>query len=250
MGKEFTNYRKFIQEVMTCGELVYPRGQMTIELTGTYFMFEATKMFYRPGMNTALGWAELMMLLCGFYDPSVIQYAAPKADMSLYNPKLMYGPRVYYQYSGLIKTLKEDPDTREAILVIGSGDDGATWDQPCTTSIQFLLRHGRLNAHVNMRSQDLIKGLPYDVQMFSGLTQSVALELGVFPGTVVIKHGSAHIYAADLERLLPVTERVRRFCVKTPILSARRDFYSEVRGNSWKPIPTHIEVGEWESVVE
>lgn len=248
MTKAFDNYCIFVSEVLGSGTRVSPRGQETAELTGTEFSFHSTQMFYRPGMNTALGWAELLMLLGGFYDPEVIRYAAPRADMSLYNPKLMYGWRVRDQYSGLIAAFENDQDTREAILVIGSGADGATWDQPCTTSVQFLFRGGVLDAYVSMRSQDLIKGLPYDVMMFGGLTQAVANQLAVEPGSVTIRHGSAHVYKSDLQTLLPVVEKRATYHLGNGVLQMVGGVARYILESDWKPIPSVIRRTDWEVV--
>lgn len=248
MPRVFHSYNEFVRGVCETGQRIKPRGLPTFELTGTEFVFESNKMFYRPGMNTALGWAELLMLLAGVYDPKFVRYAAPRADMLLYNPRLMYGPRVITQYSGLVAALTADHDTREAVLVIGSSLDGSTGDQPCTVSIQFMVRGDRLNAYVSMRSQDLVKGLPYDCIMFGGLTQAIAAEIGVHPGVVTVRHGSAHVYTSDyFKGMLPISERVREYKVRVPLLSAI-DNARDILDTDWKPTPDIVECGDWKVV--
>lgn len=246
-GLRFNNYVEFVRYVLDNGHTVRPRGLQTLEVVGTEFSFPANEMFSRPRFNQSLAWAELMMLVTGTYDPGVIKYAAPKADMSLYNPALMYGPRVDGQFPALFEKLRRDPDTREAILVIGNGSDGSTEDQPCTTSIQFLRRFDVVSAVVNMRSQDLIRGLPYDAVMFGGLLQLVALELGCGIGKVLIRHGSAHIYTSDID-LLPVESKVAHYRfldVNYSFAQTRERMLSALSNFDWLPIPQFIWRADW-----
>lgn len=70
-------------------------------------------------------------------------------------------------------------------------------DVPCTLTLQFLLREDRLHMVVNMRSNDLWLGMPYDVFAFTSLQRMYAGELGVKPGTYTHHVGSLHVYEKD-----------------------------------------------------
>ncbi len=157
----------------------------------------------RDKININLGMMELLQLIAGTFDPAALRIVAPKAQHELFTEQMAYGPRVREQVPPLIEALRSDPWTRQAVLLVASPTDGPTSAQPCTTAIQFLLRRGQLDAHVSMRSWDAIRGLPYDLMMFGGLTQAVANCLGVVPGWVTVTAGSLHVYDQD-EAIAPL----------------------------------------------
>lgn len=96
-----------------------------------------------------------------------------------------------------IKLLEEDPDTRHAIIQLPIMDYRGTKDTPCTSSIQFFLRDGKLNSTVYMRSCDLVYGWPYDIFQFTMWQQELAYELKCEVGFMRFLAGSLHIYEED-----------------------------------------------------
>ena len=110
------------------------------------------------------------------------------------------------QWEAVKKTLLDDPDSRRAILIIGAAKDytvGAyesSKDLPCTLSLQFFIRGGKLHLHTTMRSNDAFWGLTYDLFSFTLLQECLMLELqaagmkdlqlGFYSHTA----GSLHIY--------------------------------------------------------
>lgn len=112
----------------------------------------------------------------------------------------------FTQWEAVKKTLLEDPDSRRAILIIGQAEDYAigafqpSKDLPCTLSLQFFIRGGKLHLHTNMRSNDAFWGLTYDLFSFTLLQECMMLELqkagmkdlelGFYSHTA----GSLHIY--------------------------------------------------------
>lgn len=112
-----------------------------------------------------------------------------------------YGYRFFHeinQFKLTIDLLKQNPETRQAILSIWNKQDLVEQDKhndiPCTISLQFLLRNGKLNLIVTMRSNDAWLGLPYDVFAFTCLQRLVAHGVGVEPGWYVHQVGSEHLY--------------------------------------------------------
>ena len=71
-----------------------------------------------------------------------------------------YGPKIMDQLSWAANELKQDNDSR-----------------PCTTGMQFLIRDGLLNAVVNMRSQDIVYGMTYDIFTFTMVAKALQLLL-------------------------------------------------------------------------
>lgn len=115
-----------------------------------------------------------------------------------------YGPKVVDQLGYVVDSIEKDQDTRQAFLNIWRERPGTSKDIPCTTSIQFLLREGKLNIVVTMRSQDIVLGYTYDVFTFSMIAKSVQLLLrarGIESelGTLYLNAGSLHIYERHYE---------------------------------------------------
>ncbi len=243
------NYFEFVRNIVSTGHHVCPRGIPTLERLGTSFIYDATRMFSRPKFNQALGWAELMMLVAGVYDQEVIRYAAPNADLSLYHKELMYGPIIINQIEGVLNSLTKDSKTREAILMIGNRSPWEPHLQPCTTSIQFLNRGDQLVTIVNMRSQDMVFGLSYDLMMFGGLAQAVAKELGWDPGYVVINQASAHVYLRSLPSI-PVDNTWAEYRLEHGFFKLCSEWRRQLIEMDWKPIPFGISRGDWNSDAE
>jgi len=122
-----------------------------------------------------------------------------------------YGPRLMKQYKWMLELLKKDPDTRQAVFTINNFHDDMheSLDIPWTLDLQMLIREGKLNMIVNMRSNDLLWGTPYDVSQFTFIQECFARILGVELGTYTHSAGSLHIYDRDrkmFEEILKSTE--------------------------------------------
>ena len=149
------------------GDMIEMQWPATIE-------FLAGALVKRDRINYALGWMEMLQFIGGVYEPDAIKRVAPRANHALFTPQMAYGPRVKDQMPEIIRALIRDPLTRQAIAFIGSKEDGPTNSQPCTVSMQFLIREGVLRTIVTMRSWDLVKGMAYDAMMFGGMALAVA----------------------------------------------------------------------------
>lgn len=111
------------------------------------------------------------------------------------------------QLHTLILLLKTNSNTRQAIMTMwDSGDLIHTIlkdhkDLPCTLSLIFFIRDGRLHLVATMRSNDAWLGLPYDIFCFTTLQRIIATELGLGLGTYVHQAGSEHIYEKNQEKI-------------------------------------------------
>ncbi|NDB85906.1 MAG: hypothetical protein EB127_24885 [Alphaproteobacteria bacterium] len=108
-----------------------------------------------------------------------------------------------------IESLKRDKDTRQAILRFSLPDH--QWfgnkDQTCTMHGLFLIREDRLNLSIVMRSNDLVKGLVYDLPWFCSLIPKMVEDLrDAYPtlkmGTYTHTVHSIHIYEKDTQTVL------------------------------------------------
>jgi thymidylate synthase len=106
----------------------------------------------------------------------------------------------------VVQMLKKTPNTRQAILTCWAPRDllyafaGKKNDIPCTLTIQFLLRDGKLNMITNMRSNDAWLGTPNDIFCFCGLQIIVATMLQVELGWYQHQVGSMHLYDRNMEK--------------------------------------------------
>lgn len=156
-------------------------------------------------MRYAIG--ELAWYLSGSNRVSDISRFAKKwADISddgVHNNSA-YGWRIqdkfnFDQWEYVKGLIQKDPNTRQAIIHIKDADNRPTKDTPCTIYLQFLLRDGKLNLSVHMRSNDIWMGVPYDMFSFCFLQMKMAMELGVDIGEYTHYAGSLHMYARDYE---------------------------------------------------
>ena len=115
-----------------------------------------------------------------------------------------YGPRLFNmrnhdQIANVITLLRKKPESRRAVIQLFNAEDlvGHRKEIPCTSTLQFMIRRGRLNLLTSMRSNDAYKGLPHDVFAFTMLQEILARTLGVDLGTYKHSVGSLHLYESD-----------------------------------------------------
>jgi thymidylate synthase len=107
------------------------------------------------------------------------------------------------------ESLLNDKDTRQAILRFNLPEH--CWegnrDFTCTMHGNWLIRNDRLNLTMIMRSNDVVKGLAYDLPWFCSLMDKMLVELkGKYPtlekGTYTHLSHSMHAYEKDAETIL------------------------------------------------
>ncbi len=100
------------------------------------------------------------------------------------------------QFEMAYEQLKADAFSRQATIVLFNPkqDCRETRDKPCTNLIRFMVREGKLNMTVFMRSNDIILGFPYDIFNFTILQEIMAGRLGVEIGKYTHIADSFHIY--------------------------------------------------------
>lgn len=202
-------YVDLVRWLVRRGESVTSRDMATRELTGVTLSFPDPSGTMLPvgvgrQVNTRLAAVESLQLLSGTGDGELLRRASPQYTDVLVRPDHMeygaYGPRLLEQLEAVYVELRDHPESRRAVLTIWTvADLTHDGDRPCTLSLQFLLRGGRLELIVNLRSQDVWLGVPYDVFMFTQLQWSLARRLGVDVGPYVHHVGSLHVYDRNLE---------------------------------------------------
>lgn len=122
---------------------------------------------------------------------------------SLFDADFSHWMRTPWEWARM--SLIQDKDSRQSILKFHKR--GHLWlgnkDQVCTLAGVFLIRNDRLHFSIHMRSNDVIKGLSYDLPWFCYLMERMCKEL--LPTYPDLKIGSythfvdsLHLYEADL----------------------------------------------------
>ena len=201
-------YPRLLSDVIQRGSPAAPRHQETYEISPLLFVLEnpsdCIKLQKSRGINYAYAIIEKLSLIFGEADPNTFRFYIPALDSLLNEEGAFggaYGPRLTGQLGYIYELLKDDPESRRAVMTVYTAphDQQPGKDIPCTISLQFLLRGGRLNMITNMRSSDIYLGLPYDVQQFTFLQRLMALWLDVDLGNYTHIAGSGHVYLKDLD---------------------------------------------------
>lgn len=125
-----------------------------------------------------------------------------------------YNERIIHVIKPLIRLLKDDNDTRKAVLPIFNGDmDGLDTDWydgsrriPCSMYYDFLIRENSKREKVlhicyHQRSSDFVTHFGNDVYLAWRLREYVAKEVGVKPGYLYHTIDSLHTYQKDWDKL-------------------------------------------------
>lgn len=136
-----------------------------------------------------------------YYHPAATRFSDDGAHLSG-----AFGHRLFCHQAGsqvdvLVDRLKSDPASRRAIATILDPSDNfrSSREFPCASTFQLFIRDGKLDCIVNMRAQQALFVLPYDVFIFTGLQVLIAAELGVEVGRYRHFAGTFHIYANERE---------------------------------------------------
>lgn len=156
----------------------------------------------RGKLFSSLG--ELLWYLAKSDKLDFIRYYIPAYDKESEDGisiKGAYGPRLFNkdsidQIERVIKQLREKKDTRNAVIQLFDARDlgGTVKNVPCTCTLQFFLRDGKLDMVTHMRSNDAYLGLPHDVFAFTMLQEIVTNSIGAKLGTYYHAVGSLHLY--------------------------------------------------------
>jgi len=203
--------RALIEEVEAHGERVLATKGWNTEVTG--ILFEITDPRARLSRTESRGkpfscLGELCWYLAKNNKLDFISYYLSRYEGSADGDEIFggYGPRLFNlkglnQVDSVTNLLKRKRTSRQAVIQVFDAFDivAEHKDVPCTCTLQFMIRNDKLYMLVNMRSNDLIKGLPHDVFCFTMLQEIIARSLSVEVGTYKHAVGSLHIYDDDIK---------------------------------------------------
>lgn len=109
------------------------------------------------------------------------------------------------QFTDVMARLTTSMDTRRVILYTWLPQiDNNAKDVPCLQSVHFIVREGKLNVLISIRSNDVLSAFGPNAYGFVRLQEHVANLLSLGVGTYTHVIGVAHMYpvrdAADLDR--------------------------------------------------
>ncbi len=153
---------------------------------------------------------ELLWYLAGSNELAFIAYYIKRYRKESSDGRTIhgaYGPRLFNlhgvdQVRNVINLLKRRRDSRRAVIQLFDASDLERdyKEIPCTCTLQFMVRRGRLHMFTSMRSNDAFLGLPHDVFVFTMLQEIFARTLDVEVGEYMHAVGSLHLYEEHRKR--------------------------------------------------
>jgi thymidylate synthase len=229
-------YVDLVHHVLRNGRTVSPRGMKTREIEdATIFIeniYSTLPLGVGRGAVPGIGAVEACQLLSGVSMPELVIAVGPQfvnyaEDNGIFHGA--YGLRTKGQYKEAINKLKNDSDTRQAVITIWNPEydnQPNKRDYPCTILHQFRIRDRKLNMSVYMRSNDVWLGAAYDFFQFTRVQLAMCSVLGIPPGTYSHHVGSLHIYEQHYE----VAENLTKTSANQQI--------PFIQGSSWDEVET------------
>lgn len=204
-GQESAPKNKKIKELINlCIEVDNPRNRVITSI--------------ERKIDMAFAFGELSWYLDGRNDLEMMKYYSESFANNSDDGKTLnsaYGYRIFNgehplinfnQWNNVKRILKDDNDSRQAIIHLHTPNDKKTKDEVCTLSLQFLIRDNKLNMITTMRSNDIFSGFTYDVFIFTLLQEILANELDIELGKYYHNVGSMHVYEDQFYLLEDIQE--------------------------------------------
>lgn len=209
-----TDYVELTWLVARQGRPVAPRGQKTREIEDFSLTLTDPMISVPVGVGRKLSQkilaAEALQWIGGFSDlAQLASVSRGRFDdfsddgITLYGA---YGPRTFAGLERAIGVLEVDRDSRQAVVPVWRPVESTrTKDLPCTLSWSFRIRNGELHMTTNMRSNDVLTGVAYDIPSMCRIGDAVAFALGLPFTEYHHTAQSFHVYERDLEAVSNLT---------------------------------------------
>lgn len=222
-----TAWLKLLRKIAAEGTISEPRGIRTLELIGhkcEVDMKWPVNDFKKRKLGYKFMCAEAWWIMTGQNRLDSIKAFSESIGKFSDDGEFFfgaYGPRIVDQLMYISRCLTEDHASRQAVLTTWRPNPPKSKDIPCTISLQFLIRDGKLDCLANMRSSDAWLGVPYDWFNFSMISGGICLLLKkagqyIELGTLHFYAGSQHLYESNLET---VNDILRNGCEPALYLS-------------------------------
>lgn len=115
----------------------------------------------------------------------------------------------YKLTQNLINTLKNNPTDRRMIMSLWQNEFLPTAALPsCVWNTQWDVTDGKLNCLLNVRSNDVPLGMPFNVTQYAVLIHLLAHVTGLKPGIFTYVINNAHIYENQIEGIKEQMKRL------------------------------------------
>ena len=105
------------------------------------------------------------------------------------------------QIAQVIKTIKENPDSRRIMVSAWNVAEIENMKlPPCHALFQFYVANGKLSCQLYQRSADIFLGVPFNIASYALLTMMVAQVCDLKAGEFIHTLGDAHIYNNHIEQ--------------------------------------------------
>lgn len=219
-------YADICRTLITQGTETAPKGKPTLELhPTTAFLTEPRQRLvscYGRVINLPFALAEAIQIITGQNDAQALAYynsgiidiqgdgpeGTPYWQQEVTRFNAAYGERLRQfdmlnvkvdQLEHVIETLKLDPDSRQASIVLShplhDNYTMRTKDRACNVYAHPMIRDGALDWLQVIRSNDAVWGIPYNLVQWSHVQEWVAASLGIEMGSMFIVQDSFHVYA-------------------------------------------------------
>jgi thymidylate synthase len=223
-------YAGICDVLMEHGVVVSPKGKTTRELHPTSVLIDSPRKrlmsCHGRVLNLPFALAEAIQIITGqndaqglaFYNSGIIDIqgdgprGTPHWELGVHRFNAGYGERLRHfdltsvtvdQLDHVIQTLKLDPDSRQASIVLShplyDNYSVDTRDRACNVYAHPMIRDGALDWMQIIRSNDAVWGIPYNMVQWSHLQEWVAKSLDVPMGTLFIVQDSFHVYEDKYE---------------------------------------------------
>ncbi len=188
----------------------------------------------RPIINIAFALAEIIWIMRGRHDAKFLTFFNSQLPRYTGSDALLHGAygrrlRVEFgidQLERAQETLLSHPSSRQVVLQIWNPSldlpdrhgEPVSADIPCNVTSMLKIRDGKLDWMQVMRSNDLFRGLPYNIIQFTLLQEIMAGWLNLGLGTYHHISDSLHVYDdsksyfSDVTRDLPLASDDRLGC--------------------------------------
>jgi len=213
---------KVSKDLIKNGDIISPRGLKTIELQHVWLeltnMQKSIVSLKSRKMSKTYLKNELKWYLSGSLKIDKIkEYSSFWQNLTDSNGTINsnYGNIAFIQkqngksqFEWCVDSIKKDKNTRQAII---------NYNQPmhkynnnkdfvCTIAQHFMVRDGKLDTTVFMRSNDLIYGLTYDAPWFCLLSKKIAQKTNLKLGTYRHYAASLHVYERHFDMLYKISK--------------------------------------------
>lgn len=141
-----------------------------------------------------------------------------------------YHQRIGEQLDFVVKELQRNPNTRRAVIDIRDNQIDQHNEHPaCLQHIQFMIREGKLDMYVTMRSNDAFEATFMNAFGFIMLQKKIGDELGVGVGKYEHRANSFHVYEKNFDQFFKAVYKIRKYGVNSEEVTYEYEgFYKEL----------------------